>query len=433
MEMEKQLVVIGGGPAGMAAALAAAENGLDPSQILLLERDSRPGGILTQCIHAGFGLHYFGEELTGPQYAGRFLRRLQETEISCAVHAMALSLAEGPVVTFVSPEYGFCRCRAGAVILATGCRERTRGALSLPGTRPAGVYTAGCAQRYVNIEGFLPGKRIVILGSGDIGLIMARRLTLEGAKVLRVCEVMPHPGGLARNIAQCLDDFSIPLQLSHTVSEIRGKERVEGVVISAVDQNRRPIPGSEEYVPCDTLLLSVGLIPENELARGAGILLDPVTGGAEVSQHMQTSLPGVFACGNALQVHDLVDFVSREAETAGRAAAAYCRGERENRENSCRTEAGKGIRYVLPQRITRPLEEKELTLSFRVTSALRNTVISLQADGKELLRRRKPIVTPGEMQQITLRLPELAALQTASRLTIQIESGQDANGGKEHL
>ena len=348
------LVIIGGGPAGMAAALAACEKGV--RDLLILDREPQLGGILEQCIHNGFGLHRFKEELTGPEYAARYAKEVTDRGIPCLLDAMVLDLAMAgdgsgdKLVTVVSSKEGYQKLRARAVVLAMGCRERPRGALNIAGTRPAGIYTAGAAQKFVNLKGYLPGKEVVILGSGDIGLIMARRMTLEGAKVRAVCELMPYSGGLTRNIVQCLEDFNIPLKLSHTVVKIHGRERVEGVTIVAVDGSRRPIPGTEEFLHCDTLLLSVGLLPENELSRAAGVEMDPVTGGARVDQDRQTSLPGVFACGNVLHVHDLVDYVSEEAELAGGCAAEYLR-DRVSGGESWAVSARDGVRYVVPQRI----------------------------------------------------------------------------------
>ncbi len=347
-----ELVIIGGGPAGMSAALAAYEAGT--KDILILERDARLGGILQQCIHCGFGLHRFGEELTGPEYAARDRRKVEALHIPYMTGTMVLSLSPDRVVTAVNPTEGIFEIQAGVVVLAMGCRERPAGALTIPGNRPAGVYTAGAAQKYVNMKGLMPGREVVILGSGDIGLIMARRMTLEGAHVHAVCELMPYSGGLARNIEQCLHDFGIPLRLSHTVVRLHGQKRLEGVTVARVDENRRPIPATEEYIPCDTLLLSCGLIPENELTKGAGIRLDRVTGGAEVDQRRMTSLAGVFACGNVLQVHDLVDYVSEEAAIAGRSAAEFLANSRENIKTprSVSLKAGQGGRCTVPQRMS---------------------------------------------------------------------------------
>ncbi len=407
-DTQKKLVIIGGGPAGLAAAMEAYRNGISPEDILIIERDRELGGILNQCIHAGFGLHMFGEELTGPEYSGRFIEEVKRAGIGYVTDSMVLALSEDRIVTFVSPKMGFVRMKADAVIICTGCRERTRGALNIPGTRPAGIYSAGTAQRYVNMEGYMPGKRVVILGSGDIGLIMARRMTLEGAKVLRVCELMPYSGGLARNIAQCLDDFGIPLYLSHTVTEIRGKERVEGVVISKVDENRCPIPGTEEYIECDTLLLSVGLIPENELAGAAGATLDRVTGGAVVNQYNETSINGVFACGNALHVHDLVDFVTREAYTAGRSAAEFIKSgnfKTTDRQISCKT-AG-GVRYCVPHKLSKTeLPPDELKFYMRVDNIYKNVKLELRVGDETIKSVSKRSATPGEMESLTLNAAE---------------------------
>ena len=417
--MNKKLIIIGGGPAGLAAAAAAFDAGLAAEDILVLERDREPGGILNQCIHAGFGLHRFGEELSGPEYAGRYIDMVRERGIEIVTDAMVLSLTDTREISFVSPTTGFVRLQAEAIILAMGCRERTRGALCIPGTRPSGVYTAGCAQRYVNVEGFMPGKKVVILGSGDIGLIMARRMTLEGAKVLCVCEIMPYSGGLARNIVQCLDDFDIPLHLSHTVTEIHGKDRVTGVTIAAVDEanGRRPIPGTEQYIECDTLLLSVGLIPENELTRGAAIEMDRVTSGASVNQDRETSVKGIYACGNALHVHDLVDFVSDEGEIAGIAAAKFAKGETEEGK-TVSVKPGEGVRYVLPQRIHSEKAQK-IDLYFRVSAPLGKVKITAKCGDTVLATAVRPRVAPGEMEKVTLA-EKLFPLQ-GEEITVSLE------------
>jgi len=421
--MNKKLIVIGGGPAGLAAAAAAYDAGVPAADILILERDREVGGILNQCIHAGFGLHRFGEELTGPEYAGRYINMVRERGIEIVTDAMVLSLTGDRSLTFVSPATGFVHAQAEAIVLAMGCRERTRGALCIPGTRPAGVYTAGCAQRYVNMEGFMPGRRAVILGSGDIGLIMARRMTLEGAKVLCVCEIMPYSGGLARNIVQCLNDFDIPLHLSHTVTQIHGKDRVEGVTIAAVDEanGRRPIPGTEQYLECDTLLLSVGLIPENELTRGAEILMDRVTGGASVNQMRETSAAGIYACGNALHVHDLVDFVSEEAEIAGRAAAARILNTASAPFRSVPVKTGFGVRYSVPQRIDISSDAESVRLFFRVDTPRKKVrLIAADAAGNILAKRTKTAVAPGEMESLEITAEAVKALAENGSSEIQL-------------
>ncbi len=420
--MHKKLIVIGGGPAGLAAALSAVENGVAPSDIAILERDSEPGGILNQCIHAGFGLHRFGEELSGPEYAGRYIEMAKAAGLTVTVNAMVLSLSDKKEVTYVSPETGYVTCSADAVILAMGCRERTRGALNIPGSRPAGIFTAGTAQRYVNMEGYMPGKRVVILGSGDIGLIMARRMTLEGAKVLCVCELMPYSGGLARNIVQCLEDFDIPLYLSHTVTAIGGKERVESVTVSQVDENRRPIPGTEVTYDCDTLLLSVGLIPENELTRGAGVPMDRMTNGAFVNQNRETEVPGIYACGNVLHVHDLVDFVSEEAAIAGKSAAERILGQSAPAVHSVAVKTGFGVRYTVPERIdisAKPTEE--VRLFFRVTDIYKKVRLTVtDGSGHVLVKKAKSAVAPGEMESLTLPVDVLAGLAADSVETITV-------------
>ena len=400
MDRRFDVVVVGGGPAGLAAALEA--HGRAPeAKIVILERDRALGGILQQCIHNGFGLHFFGEELTGPEYVKRFIRRLDGTGIEVWLDTMVLEISAGREVTCVSAERGLVTIQAGAVVLAMGCRERPRGALGIPGTRPAGVYTAGTAQRLTNIDGYLPGKRVVILGSGDIGLIMARRMTWEGAKVELVAEIMPYSSGLKRNIVQCLEDNDIPLLFNHTVTRVHGRERVEGVTISEVDPaTRLPLRSSARFVPCDTLLLSVGLIPENELSKGAGVALDPVTGGAVVDERRQTSVPGIFACGNVLHVHDLVDNVSAEAMIAGAAAAEYAlRGGEEARQYAvC---AGRGVRYTVPQRIQTDAQG-DLDLYFRVDNVYRGAALEVLCGDAVVLTRKKPVMTPGEMEKVTI-------------------------------
>ena len=398
----KDLVIIGGGPAGMSAAIAAYESGV--RDILIIERDEHLGGILQQCIHNGFGLHKFGEELTGPEYAWRYEKKVRELGIEVKLNTMVLDVTKDKVITVTNAVDGLFQIKAKAVILAMGCRERSKGALNIAGSRPAGIYSAGTAQKYVNMKGYLPGKNVVILGSGDIGLIMARRMTLEGAKVHAVCELMPYSGGLARNIEQCLHDFDIPLLLSHTVVEIRGKERVEGVTIAKVDERRKPIPGTEQHIPCDTLLLSVGLIPENELSEGAEVAMCRTTNGAVVDQDRQTSVEGIFACGNVLHVHDLVDFVSQEAEIAGKAAAKYLEAEQTERLNIPLTTDGK-IRYTVPQIIT---AKKDVTVYFRVSDVYKNVKINVFDGENTILSKKKRAVAPGEMESVTLKAEDLA-------------------------
>lgn len=408
------LVIVGGGPAGMSAAVAAYENGV--RDILILERDAHLGGILQQCIHNGFGLHRFGEELTGPEYAWRYEKLVREHNIPFLLNTMVLDITPDKVITATNPESGVFQLQAKAVILAMGCRERSKGALNIAGTRPAGIYSAGTAQKYVNMKGYMPGKNVVILGSGDIGLIMARRMTLEGAKVHAVCELMPYSGGLARNIEQCLHDFNIPLKLSHTVVEIHGRERLEGVTIAKVDERRRPIPEMREYIPCDTLLLSVGLIPENELSKTAGVPLDRVTNGATVDQDRQTEVEGIYACGNVLHVHDLVDFVSEEADIAGKSAAAYIHGEHAEAVDIPLHTDGK-IRYTVPQRIT---AKKDVTVFFRVADVYRNVTIKVKDGDRVIFSKKKPKVAPGEMESITLR-PEQFAGATALDFELEVQ------------
>ena len=421
-EQSIPLLVIGGGPAGLAAAVAAKEAGCP--RVVVLERDTEPGGILNQCIHNGFGLHYFKEELTGPEYATRFVRMAEEAGVEIRTDTMVLDITPDRVVRAVSPAEGYQEYRADALVLAMGCRERTRGAIGIPGSRPAGVFTAGCAQRYLNIEGQMVGRRVVILGSGDIGLIMARRMVLSGAEVLACVELQPYSGGLQRNITQCLDDFGIPLYLSHTVTEIRGRNRVEQVVVSAVDDKRRPVPGTEMVFDCDTLLLSVGLIPENELSRSAGVPIDPRTNGPLVDESMQTGLPGVFACGNSVHVHDLVDFVTLESQKAGRAAAAYAMGAVQPEAPSAPLEvqAGSGVTYTVPQRIQPEKLEKTAEIFFRVNGIYENACIVVSAGGQEMLRRRRDHLAPGEMER--LAVPAALLKAAAGPLTVSLDTGE---------
>ncbi len=403
--MKRDIVIIGGGPAGLAAAEAAVQAGA--RDVLILERDTRLGGILNQCIHNGFGLHTFKEELTGPEYAARFEARVRALQIEYKLGTMVLSISPEKTVTAVSREEGLVTIEAKAVILAMGCRERARGALNIPGFRPAGIFSAGTAQRLVNMEGYMPGREVVILGSGDIGLIMARRMTLEGAKVRVVAELQPYSGGLKRNIVQCLDDYGIPLKLSHTVTEIHGKERVTGVTISAVDENLKPIPGTEEFYSCDTLLLSVGLIPENELSTGAGVALSRVTNGPVVNESLETNVPGIFACGNVLHVHDLVDYVSEEAAAAGRAAAVYLQQGEQREDKAIHINASGGVRYTVPS-IIRPAHMPEtLTVRFRVDNIYKNRFVSVYFGDTRVQHRKKTVLAPGEMEQIALKRADL--------------------------
>ena len=394
--MKSDLVIIGGGPAGMSAAVAAYDAGI--RDILILERDTSLGGILRQCIHNGFGLHRFKEELTGPEYAYRYELQVRERNIPFKLGTMVLDITPAKVITAMNSEDGLFTIEAKSIILAMGCRERPRGALNIAGTRPAGVFTAGTAQKFVNMDGYMPGKKVVILGSGDIGLIMARRMTLEGAEVKAVCELMPYSGGLARNIQQCLNDFNIPLMLSHTVVEIHGKERVTGVSIAKVDEKRKPIAETKQYIACDTLLLSVGLIPENELTKSAQIALDKITGGAVVDQNRQTEIPGIYACGNVLHVHDLVDYVSEEAAIAGCAAAAFIKGNAVSDRSIHLVTDGK-IRYTVPQKIS---AEKDVTVYFRVSDVYRDIRIIVRDGENLIMSKKKQKVAPGEMETVTL-------------------------------
>lgn len=414
------IVIIGGGPAGLAAAVSAKESGVD--SILILERDKELGGILNQCIHNGFGLHTFKEELTGPEYAARFIQQVLDLGIEYKLHTMVMDISHEKVVTAMNREEGMFTIQAKAVILAMGCRERSRGALNIPGYRPAGIYSAGTAQRLVNREGFMPGREVVILGSGDIGLIMARRMTFEGAKVKVVAELMPYSGGLKRNIVQCLDDYGIPLKLSHTVVEIRGKERLTGITIAEVDGKGRPIPGTEEDYDCDTLLLSVGLIPENELSRGAGVEMSPVTSGPLVNESLETNIQGVFACGNVLHVHDLVDFVSEEAGAAGRNAAAFVKGERKLPQGrEIKLNPVQGVRYTVPSVIRPDQMDEKLTVRFRVGNVYKNCYISVYFDDERVSRRKRPVVAPGEMEEIKLEREKLLSYPDLKTITVKIE------------
>ena len=423
------LIIIGGGPAGLSAAVAAYDAG--ERSILVLERDLRPGGILNQCIHNGFGLHTFQEELTGPEYAQRYIDKVSEREIECRLDTMVMSISAGEDgmkdVTAVNEKDGLMLLRCKALILAMGCRERSRGALNIPGFRPAGIFSAGTAQRLVNIEGYLPGRRVVILGSGDIGLIMARRMTLEGAKVLVCAELMPYSGGLRRNIVQCLDDYGIPLKLSHTVVRIEGKERVEGVVIAEVGPDRKPVRGTEEHYDCDTLLLSVGLIPENELTIGLGADMSSVTNGPVVNESLETSVRGVFAAGNVLHVHDLVDYVSEEAALAGRGAAAYIREYDEekirDREDRIQVAFSGGIRYMVPSCIAPDRVDGWIKLRFRVGEILRNRKVALYLDGESVRTRRRHVMAPGEMEEVVLTQKDLMMYPDLKSIEIRIEEG----------
>lgn len=415
------IVIIGGGPAGLAAAVSAFDAGV--KNILILEREERVGGILKQCIHNGFGLTRFKESLTGPEYAARFIKEVEKRNIPTLTESTVLSLSDKgdkKEVTYINQKEGVTTVTAKAVILSMGCRERSRGALNIAGTRPAGVYSAGTAQKYVNVKGYMPGKEIVILGSGDIGLIMARRMTLEGAKVHAVCEIMPYSSGLKRNIVQCLNDFDIPLYLEHTITRIDGEERVTGVEIAKVDKNKNPIKGTEKYFKCDTVLFSVGLIPENELTKEAGVPLAKNTKGAIVYQNRETETDGIFACGNVLQVHDLVDFVSEEAELAGRSAAKYVFNGK-TVKNSVNCINGKNVNYVLPQKINKN-EEGDVKLFFRVSNTFNNCTVKAVCDGEEIISRKRKVVVPGEMETVVLPYEKIKNASGDITLYIKEES-----------
>jgi NADPH-dependent 2,4-dienoyl-CoA reductase/sulfur reductase-like enzyme len=415
------LVIIGGGPAGLAAAIEAKENGID--DLLILERDWELGGILQQCIHNGFGIQMFKEELTGPEYAERYINKVEKLEIPYKVNTMVVDVTNNKEISYMNEEEGFVTIRAKAIILAMGCRERTRGAINISGSRPSGIYSAGMAQLLINTEGFKVGKKVVILGSGDIGLIMARRLTLEGAEVVGVLARGTYAAGLSRNVVQCLDDFDIPLMLQHTITKINGKERVESVVVTKMDDHKRPIPGSERLIECDTVLLSVGLIPENELSEKAGVLLDSSTKGPIVDETTETNIEGIFACGNVLHVHDIVDFVSYESEKAGLNASLYIKETKRDSSMVLQTKALNGISYIVPQSISFRHPDEKIELLLRVKKVYNNVSIVIRVGSHEIRRIKKKHMTPSEMEKIIVLKSQLHTLE-ASMLTIEIEEGE---------
>jgi len=415
--LKKDLVIIGAGPAGLAAVLSAYNHGI--RDILILERESFLGGILNQCIHNGFGLHIFKAELTGPEYAARYIEKIHEAGIEYWLDTMVIDLSKTRKITAMNETRGVIEIQAKAVVLAMGCRERTRGALNIPGFRPSGIFSAGTAQKYVNIDGYLPGREIVILGSGDIGLIMARRLTLEGAKVKMVLEIMPYSGGLKRNIVQCLDDYGIPLKLSHTIVNIHGKDRITGITYAKVDKNLEVIAGTEEYVSCDTLLLSVGLIPENELSRKAGVSINKMTQGPLVANNLETSVPGVYACGNVLHVHDLVDYVSEEAEEAGKSAALHILAK-DRHDGMIKVQAGRGIRYTVPSAIDPEAIDKFVIIRFRVDNVYERASLMVRFDNDLVSNKEKRILTPGEMEQVILPKAWFTSRKDAESIIIEV-------------